>query len=97
VWGSDYDGYVDYFISDANKTYYVVIPAGIVTCEAGSNEDIVIILNPKTAPSAVETLNKDNNAVIEAIYNINGQQMREMQKGINIVRYSDGTVKKIMK
>ena len=97
VWGSDYDGYVDYFISDANKTYYVVIPSDIVTCEAGSNEDIVIILNPKSITTAIETVNNDNNAVIEAIYNINGQQMREMQKGINIVRYSDGTVKKIMK
>jgi len=95
VWGSDYDGYVDYFTSDANKTYYVVIPAGVVTCEGGSNDEIVIILNPDNTP--IETLNSDDNATIEAIYNINGQQVREMQQGINIVRYSNGTVKKVMK
>ena len=95
VWGSDYDGYVDYFISDSEKTYYVVIPAGVVTSEAGANEEIIIVLNPKN--TAIDTLNSDSNATIEAIYNINGQQVREMQKGINIVRFSDGTVKKVMK
>ncbi len=95
VWGSDYDGYVDYFTSDINKTYYVVIPAGVVTCEAGANEEIIIILNQ--GASAIDTLVSNGNATIEAIYNINGQQVREMQKGINIVRMSDGTVKKIMK
>lgn len=95
VWGSDYDGYVDYFTSDSEKTYYVVIPAGVVTCEAGSNEEIIIILNP--GATAIDSLTSDSNATIETIYNINGQQMREMQKGINIVRYSDGTIKKIMK
>lgn len=95
VWGSDYDGFVDYFTSDSEKTYYIVIPAGVVTCEAGSNEEIIIILNPKN--TAIDTLSSDSNATIEAIYNINGQQMSEMQKGINIVRFNDGTVKKIMK
>ena len=95
VWGSDYDGFVDYFISDMTKTYYVVIPAGIVTCEGGSNEEIIIVLNPGT--TAVDGINTADDASIQAIYNINGQQMREMQKGINIVRYSNGTVKKIMK
>jgi len=95
VWGSDYDGYVDYFTSDASKTYYVVIPAGVVTCEGGSNDEIVIVLNPDATP--IETLSSDDNATIEAIYNINGQQVREMQQGINIVRYSNGTVKKVMK
>ena len=73
----------------------MVIPAGVVTCEAGSNEEIIIILNPGN--TAIETLSNDGTATIEAIYNINGQQMREMQKGINIVRYNDGTVTKIMK
>ena len=95
VWGSDYDGFVDYFTSDSDKTYYIVIPAGVVTCDAGSNEEIIIILNPGS--TSIDTLSGDSNATIDAIYNINGQQMREMQKGINIVRYSNGTVKKIMK
>ena len=67
----------------------------MVTCEAGANEEIIIILNQ--GASAIDTLVSNGNATIEAIYNINGQQVREMQKGINIVRMSDGTVKKIMK
>ncbi len=73
----------------------MVIPAGVVTCEGGSNDEIVIVLNPDATP--IETLSSDDNATIEAIYNINGQQVREMQQGINIVRYSNGTVKKVMK
>ena len=95
VWGSDYDGYVDYFTSDNSKVDYVVIPAGVVTCEAGSNEEIIIILN--ASATSIDSISNNGTATIEAIYNINGQQVREMQKGINIVRYSDGTVKKVMK
>ena len=31
-----------------------------------------------------------------AVYSLNGQQLPQMQRGVNIVRQSDGTVKKII-
>ena len=46
----------------------------------------------------VETLPTERPALLmkEGIYNINGVKMNELQRGLNIVRMSDGTVKKII-
>ena len=33
---------------------------------------------------------------VVAIYNVRGEQIGHMQKGLNIVRYADGTVKKVL-
>ena len=34
---------------------------------------------------------------VEAIYDLNGRKLNEMQKGINIVRKADGTTVKVLK
>lgn len=51
----------------------------------------------KTA-SGIENIDAEgaDNAV-EAIYNVNGQRVNELQKGINIVRKADGTTVKVLK
>ena len=36
------------------------------------------------------------NGEIEAIYNVNGQRLSELQKGVNIVRYTNGMTAKLM-
>ena len=36
-------------------------------------------------------------SVIEAIYNVNGMRMNKLQKGINIIRTTNGKTKKVMK
>lgn len=33
---------------------------------------------------------------VAAIYNVRGESLSQMQKGLNIVRYTDGTVKKVL-
>lgn len=38
-----------------------------------------------------------HSAEVEAIYNLSGVRLDEMQKGINIVRFKDGTTRKIVK
>ena len=35
-------------------------------------------------------------AILDAIYSINGQRLNSLQKGVNILRYSDGTVRKVV-
>lgn len=50
------------------------------------------------APTGIESVDAegDTDAVIEiARYNMNGQQIDAPQKGVNIIRYSDGQTKKV--
>lgn len=56
--------------------------------------DLVKGANPATSISAVATPAAE--ATIEAIYSANGAKLATMQKGLNIVRYSNGATKKIM-
>ncbi len=46
--------------------------------------------------TGIETIANDSEEVI-AIYDINGRKQNEFAKGINIVKYSDGSTKKIIK
>ncbi len=46
--------------------------------------------------TAVNTIPTDNNIEIKAVFRLNGFQQNETKPGINIVRTSDGTTKKIM-
>ena len=91
LWGSDYDGYTDYF-NARDITYYLVIPAGaIVAGDATNVEDIVIEYYGETVPAtAIEGINA-NGATEVARYNINGQRVDASHTGVVIVRMSDGS------
>lgn len=63
----------------------------------------IYVLGNKSNEAVASGINKvitDNtesaNAKVAAIYSINGTQLREMQHGINIVKYSDGSVRKVL-
>lgn len=43
----------------------------------------------------IESVDNDEN-LIGKVYNLNGQRQRKMQKGINIIRFLDGTTKKVL-
>lgn len=47
--------------------------------------------------SGIESVEPSTDACPEAIYSITGQRLRELTPGINIIRMSDGTVRKVMK
>ena len=47
-----------------------------------------------TDPSAIGRIENTANATITAIYTPNGAQVNKLQKGINIVKYSDGSTRK---
>lgn len=64
-------------------------------CDASGNvvTDKVVISTDVTAIEAVEI---DNNAEVKAIYDAAGRQTTKAQRGLNIIRMSDGTVRKVM-
>jgi len=51
-----------------------------------------VIHNPATA---ITSLSTSADADIEAVYTIGGAQLQGLQKGMNIVKYADGSVKKV--
>ena len=65
----------------------------IVDANGNKASRVVFIDQAATAIDAVEV---DNNADIRSIYDANGRQMDSARKGLNIIRMSDGTVRKVM-
>lgn len=56
----------------------------------------VHFVNPD--PAGISNVNaKAASSEVAAIYNVRGEQLSSMQKGVNIVRYADGTTRKILK
>ena len=47
--------------------------------------------------TAINGIPNMNNKKITAIYTINGMRVNDLQKGLNIIKYSDGTAKKVIK
>ena len=41
--------------------------------------------------------NNGGDKTVKAIYSIDGSQVNSLQKGLNIIKYSDGTAKKVIK
>ena len=55
------------------------------------------IKNFLNTPTGIETIKPTDNAQATAIYDVNGVRQNSLTKGINIVKMSDGTTKKIIK
>jgi len=58
------------------------------------SKDVKSILNKQ--PEATEITSVSSDATPAAIFSANGARISKMQKGINIVKMSDGSVKKVM-
>lgn len=56
----------------------------------------IICLDDEDTATDINSVESDNNDIV-AIYDINGRMLNDLQKGINIVKYSNGTIKKISK
>lgn len=67
-----------------------------MTCPAYIAIDNLAVRMPKADGVAAVAAN-DANVTVVAIYDANGQQLTEMQSGLNIVKMSDGTVRKLFK
>lgn len=49
-----------------------------------------------STPTGIDKINANSSAKTEAIFSVNGVRNAQLNKGINIVKMSDGSVKKIM-
>ena len=87
------------FETNNKHVYYLTIPAGVVKNAAGDENEYILLgyYGYGTETGINETLqnNKIGMGKVIARYNINGQQTTAQQKGLQIVRFSDGTARKI--
>ena len=65
----------------------------IVDANGNLAQRVVFIDKATTAIDAVEV---DRNADVRNIYDASGRQTDSARKGLNIIRMSDGTVRKVM-
>lgn len=57
-------------------------------------EEIKTYLN--SIPTGIDNINANSSAKAEAIFSVNGVRNAQLNKGLNIVKMSDGSIKKIM-
>ena len=74
-----------------SSTYHGVVPQG--SSSLASKVQIKSVNDNVTAIEAVEV---DNNAEVKAIYDAAGRESDTAKRGLNIIRMSDGTIRKIM-
>lgn len=80
---------------DPQSTKTVSFEKGGVTNAYGTPWGLVVLERETTGIAAKPAVK--NNAAVVAVYDVSGRLLNDLQKGINIVRYSDGSVKKIVK
>ena len=101
VYATDETGDVARFQTSDSHVYYVTIPAGVVKSAAGDENEYILLgyygYGHKTGIDEAMQSSKIDNGKVVARYNINGQQTTAQQKGLQIVRFSDGTAKKTFK
>ena len=51
----------------------------------------------KTIETGVDSVKGESTKTPVAVYSVGGQRTNGMKKGLNIVKMSDGTIRKIMK
>lgn len=97
VWANDGDGSVQYYNFNEKIDYFVVIPSGIIKNENGEmNERIVIKLINSESTNIFSSFTTDENTAILGYYSLDGRKFSNPIKGINIIKYADGTTKKIL-
>ena len=57
-------------------------------------EEIKTYLN--STPTGIDNINANSSAKAEAIFSVNGVRNAQLNKGLNLVKMSDGSIKKIM-
>lgn len=100
ITGKDAAGEVYTFEPNPEGGFWVIIPAGIVTNEAGEVNDqyafVVYGSDEEDESTGIsQTISGTSEAEV-ARYSLDGRRLQGQQKGINIVKYADGSVRKVM-
>lgn len=97
VWAADYDGYPSSFKYNPEERYFFVLPANTVKTIFGNPNERIVISLIGDVLAGIETINTtDTHQKIVGRYNLNGQKLDAPQKGINILKFADGTTKKVI-
>lgn len=100
IYATDATDVVSKFQTDKDHVYYITIPAGVVKNAAGDENEYILLgyygYGYETAISETLQGSTLGNGKVVARYNLNGQQTTARQKGLQIVRFSDGSAKKII-
>lgn len=97
IWGADYDMYTCTFAVNPDKTYTMIIPAGVVKNAAGETNERIVISVSGSDPTGVVNVEFNKKSATEiARYNISGQKVDNNHKGVTIIKMSDGTSKKVI-
>ncbi len=88
----------DLFNDEAKySTVLLLVPAGCVENYKAANIWKKFLNIEEIPVSSIEGVNTTGEVTVEGIYTIDGKRTSEMLPGVNIVRMSDGTTKKIIK
>ena len=95
LWAICKDGNVIAFTTEPT---YTVTTDGVYTVRAANEMGgLSAASDPATATNGIETISRSAaGTTIVGIYTLDGKQLQQLQSGINIVRMSDGTTKKIV-
>lgn len=58
---------------------------------------VIVVPHGSWEPTAIEAAVADVTATVVAIYSIDGRRISQLQEGLNIVLYSDGSIRKVTK
>lgn len=80
---------------NGNDYYDIDLNTADTSNDFCNNQSMVIGIKPIRESSAVNPIPTPGTPQIIGIYNLNGVKLQEMQNGINIIRYTNGTCTKI--
>lgn len=71
---------------------------GTYTANKTTLQDIINTIKTylNSTPTGIDNINANSSAKTEAIFSVNGVRNAQLNKGLNIVKMSDGSIKKIM-
>ena len=98
ILASDYAGKGIYAISNnqfVQATNSINLPAFRAFFTAASAESNIRLVFDEDA-TAIDALSGEGDVTIEGIYSLDGAEMPSLQKGINVVKFSNGEVKKVI-
>jgi hypothetical protein len=87
------DGQVIAFTTDCN---YQVTEDGSYAVRAANEMGGLSAPGYVGGENSIRTLNHQTTVAVEAIYTLDGKRLQQMQRGLNIVRMSDGTTQKVL-
>ncbi len=77
-----------------NQCYSLDPDVNVILKRVIADETLIVY---DSATLSVNTIDSDVEKTIDKIYDINGRNIPELVKGINIIHYSDGSVDKVLK